>query len=226
VVLEALPRTPNGKVDRRALPAPEPVRGRIAVTAQEPRTQTERRLVAIWTEILNMERIGITDNFFELGGHSLLATQLISRVRSEFRNELPVRAIFEAPTIAALAAKVDKAAGQLVARPDDRPPLARARAATRHGAGSLFVRSRTLRLAGCYWQRCNTLTTMARPTDFLARRRRGGCAMIKVVRAKLHIKIPARISIQSPMFPARPSKSSPLAKPQQSFHRSRSLTPP
>jgi amino acid adenylation domain-containing protein len=118
VVLEALPRTPNGKVDRRALPAPDPLRGRVAVPAQAPRTQTERRLVAIWAEILNMERVSIADNFFELGGHSLLATQLISRIRSEFNNELPVRAIFEAPTIAALAAKLDKAARQSTPRPE------------------------------------------------------------------------------------------------------------
>ena len=118
VVLDALPRTPNGKVDRRALPAPDPLRGRAAVAAQAPRTQTERRLVAIWAEILNMERVGITDNFFELGGHSLLATQLISRIRSEFDNELPVRAIFEAPTIAALAAKLDKTARQATTRPE------------------------------------------------------------------------------------------------------------
>jgi amino acid adenylation domain-containing protein len=108
LLLEAFPRTPNGKVDRRALPAPDTFRGRVAVTSPAPRTGSERRLAAIWAEILNIEWVGISDNFFELGGHSLLATQLVSRIRGEFNNELPVRAIFEAPTIAALAAKLDK----------------------------------------------------------------------------------------------------------------------
>jgi len=108
VLLERLPRTPNGKIDRRALPAPDTVRGRVVSTYQPPRSRTERRLVAIWADVLNIERVGVTDNFFELGGHSLLATQLVSRIRIEFDNELPVRAIFEAPTIAALAVKLDQ----------------------------------------------------------------------------------------------------------------------
>ena len=112
VLLDALPRTPNGKVDRRALPEPDTVHGAAAVASLPPRTATERRLAAIWTEVLNIDRVGISSNFFELGGHSLLATQLVSRIRVEFSCELPVRAIFEAPTIAALAAKLDKADGE------------------------------------------------------------------------------------------------------------------
>ncbi len=112
VLLDRLPQTPNGKVDRRALPAPDAVRGGIVSTYHAPRTRTERLLAAIWADVLNIERVSVSDNFFELGGHSLLATQLISRIRIEFDNELPVRAIFEAPTIAALAVKLDQQPSQ------------------------------------------------------------------------------------------------------------------
>ncbi|MBD2043497.1 non-ribosomal peptide synthetase [Microcoleus sp. FACHB-672] len=99
VVLESLPITPNGKVDRRALPAPEPIKPELSGSYVAPRTPVEERLVKIWAEILGLKRLGIHDNFFELGGHSLLATQLISRVRDAFEIELPLRSVFEAPTI-------------------------------------------------------------------------------------------------------------------------------
>jgi acyl carrier protein len=111
VLLDRLPQTPNGKVDRRALPAPDTVRGGSVDTYLAPRNRTERVLAAIWADVLNVDRVGVSDNFFELGGHSLLATQLVSRIRIEFKNEMPVRAIFEAPTVAALAVKLDQQAG-------------------------------------------------------------------------------------------------------------------
>ena len=98
VPLERLPLTANGKVDRRALPAPEMgdlQRGEYVA----PRTELERRLCEIWEELLGVERVGIEDNFFELGGHSLLATRVVSRVRSALGRELPLRALFEHPTI-------------------------------------------------------------------------------------------------------------------------------
>ncbi|HEX6751683.1 MAG TPA: amino acid adenylation domain-containing protein [Longimicrobium sp.] len=106
VVLEAFPVTPNGKVDRAALPAPETtgVRGGTYVA---PRTPAEERMAGIWAEVLGVERVGGEDNFFDLGGHSLLATQLVSRVREAFRTELPLRAVFEAPTLAELAGRVE-----------------------------------------------------------------------------------------------------------------------
>ncbi|MBG1270576.1 non-ribosomal peptide synthetase, partial [Nostoc sp. WHI] len=101
VFLSALPLTPNGKVDRRGLPAPE-LRPELEVNFVAPRTPIEEMLVHIWADVLGVEQVGIHDNFFELGGHSLLATQLISRVRSIFNVELPLRSLFENSTIAEL----------------------------------------------------------------------------------------------------------------------------
>ena len=105
VLLDALPITPNGKVDRRRLPAPggSPESGRSLVAA---RNATEERLLAIWKELLGVERIGVEDDFFALGGHSLLATQAVSRVRQAFGVELPLRTFFEAPSVASVAAEI------------------------------------------------------------------------------------------------------------------------
>jgi amino acid adenylation domain-containing protein len=101
VRLAAMPLTASGKVDRRALPTPEwraPAHG-----VEAPRTPEEEALVEIWTEVLRRERVGIGENFFDLGGHSLLATQVVSRVREVLGVTLPVRSMFESPTIAGLA---------------------------------------------------------------------------------------------------------------------------
>nr|WP_253900126.1 non-ribosomal peptide synthetase [Corallococcus carmarthensis] len=107
VVLEALPLNSNGKVDRKALPEPEaPTAGS---TYEAPRTEVEAKLAAIWAEVLRVPRVGVKDDFFALGGHSLLATQVVSRVRMETGAELPLRALFEAPTVEALARRLEKA---------------------------------------------------------------------------------------------------------------------
>ncbi|MEO8433240.1 MAG: amino acid adenylation domain-containing protein, partial [Acidobacteriota bacterium] len=120
--LEALPLTSNGKVDRRALPEPEVSRPELEDAFVAPRTPVEEVLAGIWREVLRIERIGVLDNFFDLGGHSLLAMQVISRARDAFQVELPLRALFESPTVALLAAAIEKERG-----PDDgrrRPPIA------------------------------------------------------------------------------------------------------
>ncbi|MEM7587957.1 MAG: amino acid adenylation domain-containing protein, partial [Acidobacteriota bacterium] len=102
--LEPLPRTPNGKVDRSALPAVS-VQGSGAAVA--PRTPYEEVLSQLWEELLGVECVGVEDDFFALGGHSLLATRMISRVRDDFGCELPVRHLFEHPTVAGLAREIE-----------------------------------------------------------------------------------------------------------------------
>jgi len=109
VVLDGIPLTPNGKVDRRALPAPDEARSELAGEYVGPRTELEAEVAGIWAEVLKVERVGIDDNFFELGGHSLLVTQVISRLRKSLQVELPLRALFESPTVAALAEGIEAA---------------------------------------------------------------------------------------------------------------------
>ncbi|MCP4662587.1 MAG: non-ribosomal peptide synthetase, partial [bacterium] len=110
VLRGSLPLTPNGKVDRSALlretPAPEQ---RAAAGYVAPRNAAEETLAAIWAEVLGVERIGIHDDFFQLGGHSLLATRVLSRVRRTFGSELALTALFDAPRIADLAARLEGA---------------------------------------------------------------------------------------------------------------------
>ncbi|HEV2704611.1 MAG TPA: methyltransferase, partial [Pyrinomonadaceae bacterium] len=107
VVMDALPLTSSGKVDRRALPAPDHLRPELAQNFAAPRTPVETELTRIWGEVLKLERIGINDNFFDLGGHSLLATQVISRIREVLRVELPLQSLFETPTVAQLAESIE-----------------------------------------------------------------------------------------------------------------------
>jgi acyl-coenzyme A synthetase/AMP-(fatty) acid ligase/acyl carrier protein len=102
VVLRAFPLTPNGKVDRTALPVPD-AGGQSEATYVAPRSDAERAIAEIWREILRVERVGVHDNFFELGGHSLMATQVISRLRNCFALELPLSVLFALPTIGGLA---------------------------------------------------------------------------------------------------------------------------
>ena len=109
MVMESLPLTVNGKLDRRALPAPEFVSG---VAYRAPRDQRERLLAALFGEVLGATRVGIDDSFFDLGGHSLSATRLIARVRAELRVEVPIRALFDAPTVAGLAEWIRAHAGE------------------------------------------------------------------------------------------------------------------
>jgi amino acid adenylation domain-containing protein len=107
VDLDSLPLSPNGKVDRRALPMPEGARPQLEKSFVAPRTPIEETIAGIWQKILGLKTVGVEDNFFDLGGHSLLATQVISRIRSAFQVEsLSLRRLFETPTIADLASAV------------------------------------------------------------------------------------------------------------------------
>jgi SAM-dependent methyltransferase/acyl carrier protein len=108
VVLDALPVNANGKVDRRALPAPEEMRPEGPEESAATRTGTEQAIADIWMQVLGLASVGVEDNFFDLGGHSLLATQVVSRIRSQFGLELPLRRLFESPTVAGLARAVEE----------------------------------------------------------------------------------------------------------------------
>src|SRR6185436_21122718 len=108
VFVESFPLNTNGKVDRRALAALRPEEEETTAFVA-PRTETERRLAAVWSDLLGLapdRRVGAGDSFFDLGGHSLLGTRLVSRIRAALGVELPLRALFEAPVLADLAARV------------------------------------------------------------------------------------------------------------------------
>ena len=104
--LHALPITPNGKLDRQALPSPDDICTHACKSTDSPRNAIETKLDTIWSEVLGPKSIGIHDNFFELGGHSLLATLVISRIRAALKVQIPLRSLFETPTIAGLAETV------------------------------------------------------------------------------------------------------------------------
>ncbi|MEY9946724.1 amino acid adenylation domain-containing protein [Kitasatospora sp. GAS1066B] len=108
VTLDRFPLNPNGKLDRRALPAPDGHRPELDAAYTAPRTPVEQAVAASWSEVLGIDTIGVHDNFFHLGGHSLLATQVTSRLRRTLGVELPVRALFTAPTPAQLAAVIEE----------------------------------------------------------------------------------------------------------------------
>ena len=114
VIMKAFPLTPNGKLDRPALPVPEHARSEQPYVAL--RTPAERTVAGIWEEVLRVERVGAEDNFFDLGGHSLLATQVISRMRTAFQMDLPIWWLFESPTVEQLAARVETAEREEIVR--------------------------------------------------------------------------------------------------------------
>jgi non-ribosomal peptide synthetase component F/acyl carrier protein len=117
VILDRLPLTPNGKVDRRALPAPEQTQAASESAYLAPRTPVEEVLADIWSRLLGVGPVGVNDDFFELGGHSLLATRVVSQVRERFGVELPLRRLFETPTVARLAERLEPALRAAEAQP-------------------------------------------------------------------------------------------------------------
>lgn len=108
VMMEKLPLTPNGKVDRQALPAPDQSRAEADTGYVAPRTPVEEMIAGILAQLLQVEQVGVHDNFFDLGGHSLLAMRLVARVRAALRVAVPLRDLFETPTVAGLAASIEK----------------------------------------------------------------------------------------------------------------------
>ncbi len=123
VFLQKLPRTANGKTDRKALPAPDHSRPELEEVYVAPRTPVEEMIAQIWAEVLKLDTVGVHDNFFNLGGHSLLATQAMARICQEFNVEVPLRALFERPTTAELADRIEEAHGgeQRCSTPQIRP---------------------------------------------------------------------------------------------------------
>src|SRR5579862_936064 len=103
VVVDRFPLTPNGKVDRKALPAPDTSRPVLGQQYVAPESEVEQKLAKVWAEVLGLDCVGVHDNFFDLGGHSILAVRLFVRMEAVFNKRLPVALLFEAPTVAQLA---------------------------------------------------------------------------------------------------------------------------
>ncbi|MDH3276218.1 MAG: amino acid adenylation domain-containing protein, partial [Gammaproteobacteria bacterium] len=112
MMLDKLPLTANGKVDRKALPVPGDMRASLGAEYTAPRTELEQRLAQIWAGVLKLERVGVHDNFFDLGGHSLMATQVVSRIRGQLNVELPLSEMFGYPTVAELAPVLESLLGE------------------------------------------------------------------------------------------------------------------
>jgi acyl carrier protein len=106
--MDFLPLTPSGKIDRKALPAPDVSRLDLQSVFVAPRSSLEEKIAAIWAEVLKVERIGIADNFFDLGGHSLLGVQVVARLQQALQVDTTLRELFENPTIAILADRLEQ----------------------------------------------------------------------------------------------------------------------
>jgi acyl carrier protein len=134
VFLEAMPLTPNGKVDRGALPAPQGDRPDLAAEYVPPSDEMELTIAAIWQEVLGLERVGLHDNFFDLGGHSLLLIQIHDRLRDRLGRSLPIVDLFKHPTVGSLARHLgEEPAAQTQDSEAVRDRAARSRAAVREG---------------------------------------------------------------------------------------------
>jgi acyl-coenzyme A synthetase/AMP-(fatty) acid ligase/acyl carrier protein len=112
VMLDTIPLTPNGKLDRKALPEPDKLRPQLDTWYAAPRSPTEEQLAEIWSQVLSLDRVGVHDNFFDLGGHSLAATRVVSRVIKQFQLEVPLQSLFQSPTVAEMAAVIAEHQGK------------------------------------------------------------------------------------------------------------------
>jgi hypothetical protein len=129
VVLDSMPLTPNGKIDYRALPAPDNLRPQLAEDYVAPQTSLERTIAAVWRNVLGVEKVGVRDNFFDLGGHSLLVVQVNSRLRKELNRDISLVEMFRYPSVYALATFLSRKQAETVpsfARVDERAKKARA----------------------------------------------------------------------------------------------------
>lgn len=138
VLLETLPTMPNGKVDREALPEPQSVRPQLDVPFTAPRTMTEKAVAAIWSEVLDVPEIGVHDNFFDLGGQSLKVFQILSRVFQDFGVEVPLRALFDSPTVADMAMVIIQNRAKQTERADIERMLAEVEALTAEQASQFL----------------------------------------------------------------------------------------
>lgn len=118
VCIDAIPQTPNGKIDRIHLPAVSRERPTLDVPFAPPVTEAEKELASIWSEVLDLDQIGIHDNFFALGGDSLLATKVVARVIEKLKIELPLTALFESLTVAELTRRISKNQARALAATD------------------------------------------------------------------------------------------------------------
>jgi amino acid adenylation domain-containing protein len=142
VVLDALPLTPSGKIDRKALPVPARNGSEPKGTFAVPRTPVEELLTQIWSDVLRLDKVGIHDDFFEVGGHSLLATQIASRIRRTFSIDLPLRCLFEAPTVAEMAVIITESQAQQAKATELSEILHEVEARTEEEAQEILARQR------------------------------------------------------------------------------------
>ena len=139
VLLEKLPLLPSGKVNKNALPAPEITRHAVAEAYVAPRTAMEEMIADIWAELLGVTRVGVYDNFFELGGHSLLAARIIVRVRDKFAVDVPLRDMFDTPTVAGLALAVMERQSEMLHLSETKNVLAELQSLSEEEAQSLVA---------------------------------------------------------------------------------------
>ena len=139
VVLDKLPMTAMGKVDRRVLPEPARSRPQLDTAYVAPRSLLEKEVAKVWADVLSLDQIGVHDSFFELGGHSLAATRVVSQVVKQFQLEIPLQSLFQSPTIAEMAAVIAEHQARKIAKPELERILAEIESISEDKAGQLLA---------------------------------------------------------------------------------------